>query len=204
MLATSAAEAVAARGRRGGALVGAAGALGLAAEVAGTRSGKPFGHYTYGPALGPKVAGVPVLAAAAWALLARPAWVTAGWLDRRPASRAALAAGALTAWDVFLDPRMAADGYWDWPDGGVYEGVPLSNFAGWLVTGTAVFAAWQAVDRDPPRAGRDDWALTLYAWTWVGETVANAVFWRRPRVALAGGLAMGAFAAPALRRRLAS
>ena len=48
-----------------------------------------------------------------------------------------LAAGALTAWDVFLDPRMVREGYWTWPGGGRYEGVPASNFAGWFVTGLA-------------------------------------------------------------------
>ena len=43
-------------------------------------------------------------------------------------ARVALAAGALTAWDVFLDPRMAREGYWSWPGGGRYEGIPASNF----------------------------------------------------------------------------
>jgi putative membrane protein len=53
-------------------------------------------------------------------------------------------------------------------------------------------------------AARDgDGALALYLWTWIGETFASAVLWRRPKVALAGGAAMGAFAVPALfaRRR---
>jgi uncharacterized membrane protein len=199
LLATSAAEAVAARRpARGLALVAAAGAVGFAAEVRGVASGRPFGHYAYSDRLGPRVAGVPVLAAAAWALLARPAWVVAGLLTRRRLARVPLAAGALTAWDVFLDPRMVREGYWSWPGGGRYEGVPASNFAGWLVTATGVFAVFAVADGrdDPARDG--DGALALYVWTWVGETVANAALWRRPRVALAGGVAMGAFAVPAL------
>ena len=113
----------------------------------------------------------------------------------------ALAAGALTAWDVFLDPRMAREGYWIWPDGGAYEGVPASNFLGWWVTGLGVFAVWSALD-DAPAGPGDDGALALYAWTWAGETFANAALWRRPRVAAAGAAAMGAVAAPALWRRL--
>ena len=201
MLSASTAEAVAARGRRGGALVAAAGGLGFGAELLGVRTGKPFGHYHYGPTLGPRVGGVPLLAAAAWAMMARPAWVVAGSIDTRPAARVPLAAGALTAWDVFLDPRMAADGYWTWPGGGRYEGIPASNFLGWLATGCGVFALWAQVERDEPGAN-DDGALALYAWTWVGEAVANAWFWRRPRVAAAGAAAMGAFALPALARRV--
>ncbi|HEU4656284.1 MAG TPA: carotenoid biosynthesis protein [Capillimicrobium sp.] len=203
-LAASTAEAIDARGRRRGvALVAAAGIVGFAAEVAGVRTGRPFGHYAYSDRLGRRVAGVPVAAAAAWAMMARPAWATAGLIDRRRPARVPLAAAALTAWDVFLDPRMVRDGAWHWPGGGRYEGVPASNFAGWLLTATAVFAVWALVDGDDdPRDGSGDGALALYAWTWAGEAFANAAIWRRPRVAAAGTAAMGAFALPALRARL--
>jgi putative membrane protein len=202
MLATSATESVAARGVRGPALLAASGGVGFAVELVGVRTGRPFGHYSYGPGLGRRVGGVPLLAAAAWAVMSRPAWVVAGLVDRRPPVRAALAAGALTAWDVFLDPRMVRDGYWTWPRGGRYEGVPLSNFAGWYATALLAFAAWALLDDadDPARDG--DGALALYAWTWLGETFATAVMWRRLPVAVAGGASMGAFAGPALARRL--
>ena len=202
MLGASAAEAVEARGLRRGALpVGAAGALGFGAELVGVATGRPFGHYAYSGKLGPRVGGVPLLAAAAWAMMARPAWVAAGWIAGRGAARVPVAAAALTAWDVFLDPRMVREGYWAWPGGGRYEGVPASNFAGWFVTALGVFAVWSALDPDAPGAD-DDGALALYAWTWTGETFANAALWRRPQVAAAGAAAMGAIAAPALWRRL--
>ena len=220
MLATSLAESASARGGwRGPRSVLAAGSLGFAAELVGVATGKPFGHYHYGPGLGPQVRGVPVLAAAAWAMMARPAWIVGGLVARTPLLRVLAAAGALTAWDVFLDPRMVREGYWTWPGGGRYEDVPLSNFAGWFATGTAVFAAWSLLDqpsttlrkgpgpfrrlRNPGRRS-DDGALALYVWTWVGELFAAAVLWRTPRVAVAGGLAMGAFAVPAIRARRAS
>ncbi len=203
MLTASATEAAAARGpRRGPALVAVAGALGFGAELVGVATGKPFGHYTYSDQLGPRVRGVPVAAAAAWAMMARPSWVVAGLISRRRPVRVALAAGALTAWDVFLDPRMAREGYWSWPDGGRYEGIPASNFAGWLVTGAGVFAVWSLLDGDDEPGVDGDGALALYAWTWAGELFANLVIWQRPRIALAGGAAMGLFAVPALLARL--
>jgi uncharacterized membrane protein len=201
MLATSVAEAVEARGvRRGAGAIAVAGGLGFAAEVVGVATGRPFGHYRYSDKLGPRVGGVPLLAAAAWAMMSRPAWVVAGRLARRHALRVPLASAALTAWDVFLDPRMARDGFWTWPDGGRYEGIPASNFAGWFATGLAVFAVWSVLDPDGP-GPQDDGALALYAWTWLGEGFANAVIWRRPVTAAGGGLAMGAFAMPALLAR---
>lgn len=203
MLITSLVEAVEARGwRRGAGSVAAAGVVGFGAELHGVATGKPFGHYSYTSQLGPRIGGVPVLAAGAWAMMARPSWVLAGHLTSRLPARIAAAAGALTAWDVFLDPRMAADGYWIWPDGGRYEGIPASNFLGWFATGLGVFAAWSAIDgNDAPTASDDD-ALLLYGWTWLGESFANLVLWKKPVVALAGGTAMGAFAAPALRARV--
>jgi putative membrane protein len=188
--------------------VALAGGLGFAAELVGVATGRPFGHYAYPDKLGPKVGGVPLAAAAAWAMMARPAWVVAGLVDPRPARRVPLAAGALTAWDVFLDPRMVRDGYWTWPGGGRYAGVPATNFLGWLLVGTAVFGAWALLDGDGDdplrRPAGGDGALALYAWTWVGEVVANLRFWGQPVVAAAGGAAMGAFALPALRARLAA
>jgi putative membrane protein len=190
-------------GRRATLLVAASAGVGFGAEVAGVATGRIFGAYDYSDRLGPKVRGVPLLAAAAWTMMASPAWTVAGWVTRRRAARTLAAAGALTAWDLALDPRMVAEGYWSWPGGGRYEGVPASNFLGWLVVGGAIFAVWAAVDADasaPP--ARADVPLSLYAWTWAGEIAANLLFWKRPRVAAVAGGAMGAFAIPALRARL--
>ena len=201
-LATSTADAMSARGPvRGLGLVGSAGATGFATELLGVATGRPFGHYTYGRGLGRQWRGVPLLAAAAWAMMARPAWVVGGLVSRGRLGRILVSAGALTAWDVFLDPRMVREGYWTWPGGGRYEDVPATNFLGWAVTGAGVFALWSAIDpHDDPVYDGDD-ALALYAWTWIGETFANAVLWRRPRVAAVGGAAMGAFAVPAILAR---
>lgn len=198
----SSADAIASRGpARGTALVGSAAALGFATELAGVATGRPFGHYAYSSLLGRKVGGVPLAAAAAWSMMARPAWVVAGLISRRCGARVALAAGALTAWDVFLDPRMVREGYWSWPGGGRYEGIPASNFLGWLATSAGVFAVWAILDGDDDPLRDGDGALALYTWTWVGELVANVFIWRRPTVALAGGAAMGIFVLPALLAR---
>lgn len=223
-LTTSTADAIEERGARGAAVVAAAASIGMGAEWMGVHTGRPFGPYDYSGQLGPKVADVPVLAGAAWALLARPSRVTGHWATEpaepaggpsigRRARRVLASAAALTAWDVFLDPRMVREGYWRWPGGGRYEGIPASNYAGWFATGIAIFAAAELLDPadDPagpaatgsPAPQSGDGALALYAWTLLGELIANVVLWRKPRVAAAGGLAMGAVLLPALRRRLA-
>lgn len=201
MTATACCSLVERRGRRrGAALVFAAATTGTVAEVVGVRTGRPFGRYHYNAGLGPGLAGVPLGVPAAWTMLAPAAWSAAGLAaGRSPARRVPVAAAALTAWDLALDPRMVRDGLWTWRDGGRYEGVPVSNFVGWLLTGLLLFGGWALLDAG---GEPDDGDLALYTWTWIGEVVANLVFWRRPRVALVAGAAMGAVAVPAWRARL--
>lgn len=223
-LTTSTADAIEQRGARGAAVVAAAASVGMGAEWMGVHTGRPFGPYDYSGKLGPKVGDVPVLAGAAWALLARPSRVAGHWATepgaagggrgvRRRAARVVASAAALTAWDVFLDPRMVREGYWRWPGGGRYEGIPTTNYLGWLATGAVIFAVAEAIDPHDDPAASDaahgargvrsgDPALALYAWTWIGEVIANLLLWRRPKVAAAGGLSMAAVLLPALRRRL--
>ena len=145
---------------------------------------------------------MPLLAAAAWALMARPGLGRRRAADRAGrAARVPLAAGALTAWDVFLDPRMVREGYWSWPRRrAATRACRLSNFAGWLATGARGLRGLVGARSTASPRATDDGALALYVWTWAGETFANAVALAAPaRRPPPGRAAMGAFAVPALR-----
>ena len=160
----------------------------LAVEAWGTRSGRLFGAYHYTGRLRPHLGGVPTLVPLAWYAVAVPARTVA---DRAlgsrssPLSRVGVGALATAAWDLFLDPQMTAEGYWRWPSGGIYRGVPIRNFLGWVVVAAAVMAALEVTD-----AGDDDAHLLTYASLGVLETVAFSTFWRDPLVAVAGGIGM--------------
>ena len=95
--------------------------------------GVPFGRYRYTDALRPVVAGVPAVVPLAWFAMAVPARETAHAVLGGH-STAALGswsgAAALTAWDLFLDPQMTAEGYWRWRGGGGYRGIPSSTSPG--------------------------------------------------------------------------
>lgn len=184
----------AAAGLRGGArAAGAAAAVLIATtmvEAVGTRTGVPFGRYDYTGALGPRVALVPVLVPFAWFAMALPAREVAVAIvgaSGRPWARAALGAIALTAWDLFLDPQMTGEGYWIWPDGGAYRGIPLGNFAGWLVTSAAVMLL---LERLLPPARPSRTAVAQYAAVAAMQTVGFAAFFGDVVVALVGGAAM--------------
>jgi uncharacterized membrane protein len=189
-----------------------AGGTGLAAEAVGLRTGVPFGEYAYTSSLGPTLLDVPVVVPLAWLMMAYPCLLLGRRLARavarrrrrpEPSSLVVVATGGLTlaAWDVFLDPQMVAAGHWAWahPTPALPEvpGVPLTNYAGWVLVALGLVAVLEVVLPEAARAPHDV-PGALLAWTWAGSTLANAVFFDRPGVALVGGVAMGVFVVPYL------
>jgi putative membrane protein len=185
-------------------LAGVAFLVGLLSEIAGIHTGIPFSTYSYTSALQPQLAGVPIVIPLAWAMMAYPAWRVGELIGSTPLTRALVAAGALTAWDVALDPQMVGLGIWVWPNGGFYHGIPLVNFLGWFAVGFVLFGWWALVERDRTHPGdnvlADLLGPALFVWTWIGETVAHALFFEGYVVALASFVAMGVFAIPAILR----
>ncbi len=114
------------------------------ADAVGVMTGVPFGRYTYTDQLGPKAAGlVPYVIPLAWFMMAYPALHIAHWLLKRALPQAALAGALLTLWDLALDPAVTARWpAWVWQGAGGLYGVPLTNFGGWLLVGTAVSGAY--------------------------------------------------------------
>jgi putative membrane protein len=158
-------------------------------ERIGSRTGWPFGRYRYTDALRPAVAGVPVAVPLAWFGMAVPARETAHGLVPSAVGRILLGGACLTAWDLFLDPQMVAEGYWRWERAGRYRGIPVTNFAGWLVTGVLACLALEALL--PRGGGPPDTRLTsTYGVMGAMETLGFAAFFRDPLVAAVGGTAM--------------
>jgi carotene biosynthesis associated membrane protein len=205
LAAAAVAHAAAAWGLRAAAsLLAVAAGIGLAAEAVGVANGVPFGAYDYAGSLGPKVLGVPALVPLAWTMLAYPCLLLGRRLAGARRAATALAGGlALAAWDLFLDPQMVADGHWTWRDPtpalpGV-PGVPLTNYAGWVLVAVVMVAALdRALPRSRTAATGETVPAAVLAWTWAGSTLGNLAFFDRPWVALYGGLAMGALVVPYL------
>ncbi len=120
------------------------------AEFCSTRVGIPFGLYHYtGITRGQElyIADIPFFDPLSFTFLAYASFCLARFALRgRHASTAALA--LLTGFlmmmlDVVIDPAAVRGDRWFlgrifyYPDGGLYFGVPLSNFAGWWIVGAA-------------------------------------------------------------------
>lgn len=176
------------------------GAATTAIEHVGTVTGVPFGRYAYQGVLRPEIARVPAIVPLAWFAMAVPAREAAhAALGARSSrlGRVALGAAALTAWDLFLDPQMVGEGYWQWARTGRYRGIPWTNYAGWFVTSAAVMAALElTLPADRPA---DAELVAEYATMAGMETLGFAVFFRDRVVAAVGGLGMLPVSALAVR-----
>jgi uncharacterized membrane protein len=146
----------------------------LLAELSSTRTGFPFGLYHYtGLTRGRElfIADVPFIDALSFIFLAYAAFCLARLaLAGRAVARwvMALAAGVLMmALDVVIDPLAVRGDRWflgplfAYDEPGAYFGVPLSNFGGWVIVGTAGVGAYLALGKD--QSGRRVWpGVALY------------------------------------------
>jgi uncharacterized membrane protein len=175
----------------------------LAFESVGVLTGWVYGPYHYTDLLGPRFLGlVPYLVPVAWFMMIYPSQVIAERLLaarpdadwRRGLALAALASVVMTSWDLLMDPMMVRMGAWVWDEPGAYFGVPLRNYAGWLVTTFTVFGAYRWIERglgsplvtSPNHAGL---AVGAFLITWAGNTSAALQF------GLPGPALVGAFTA---------
>jgi len=55
----------------------------------------------------------------------------------------------VTVWDLIIDPILSGPTIraWVWEAGGPYFGIPIHNYAGWLVTTFTVYLAYRTVEQ---------------------------------------------------------
>lgn len=177
-------------------------------EVLGSTTGFPFGSYDYTDSLVPQLFGVPVIVSFAWAGITLTVHSAFGAAPRvsafRRLARIAIMAGAITAWDAFLDPQMVGEGYWQWqPASPAYRGIPLVNYLGWLLTASITSSLALAVcERREAREHQRDshharahaaFSRAVYATLAVLSTIGFLFFFDDTVVAIVGGVAMGVF-----------
>ena len=166
------------------------------AEFSSTRIGVPFGLYHYtGATRGQElfIANVPFMDSLSFTFLAYAAFclARAALAGRRvPAPLLALISGVLMMLlDLVIDPMAVRGDRWFlgrifyYPHGGVYFGVPLSNFVGWVVVGAVGVGGYLALGRGAV-GGRVWPGVALYYAVllfnlavagWIGEWVLVAV-----------------------------
>lgn len=185
-------------GRRTLQVAALVGVLAWGVEALGSSTGFPFGAYHYTKSLQPQLLGVPLIIPLAWLMMLPPAWAVARLIAGRYGAPTFVLASAVafTAWDLFLDPQMAAWGFWVWERPGGYFGIPWVNYLGWLLA-SALLTALARPTALPLRS-----LLLIYAITWALESIGLAVFWGLPGPGLVGSIAMGGIVIVAILRYL--
>ncbi len=137
--------------------------IGGASELVGTTTGLPFGEYAYGAWLGPKIAGhVPYFIPLSWFAMSIVSYDLAHRVTHRRIGRILLGTVFMVLWDVALDPAMStAFPFWDYPNGGFFFGMPLSNWVGWFGVTLVIMTGYELIGGGLPRA--HPWALWVYA-----------------------------------------
>jgi len=115
--------------------------LGLGIEIVGVQTGFPFGMYTYGEILGPKIAGTPLLIGVNWVLvivgclsLSRRLFPTLNF-----AGVSVLTATLALLLDMLIEPVAVALDMWTWADGEI----PVTNYIAWWILAAAFSAIFQ-------------------------------------------------------------
>jgi putative membrane protein len=155
-----------------------------AIEIVGIRTDWPYGAFEYTIDLGPMIEGVPLGLPLFFLPLVLNAYLLAvlllGSLASRRAVRLPATLATVLAIDLVLDPGAVAIGFWAYLDGGVYYGVPLSNYAGWVLSGTVATVAFDlAFDRTELIARLDERAFML------DDLVSFVVLWGLVNLAFA-------------------
>jgi putative membrane protein len=177
-----------------GALVVVTAGGGYVVELLGVQLGLPFGPYSYTGQLGTEVLGVPLVIPLAWTMMAYPALLVGRCITRHGVAGPVAAGLALATWDLFLDPQMVDAGHWLWLGGGpTILGIPVSNFAGWVITAVLMMALlWRVAQRSGGDEPDDRVPHLLYLWVYASSVLAHLVFFGLPASALLGGVGMGA------------
>lgn len=128
--------------------------LGFFVEVLGTRTGVPFGSYSYSDVLGIKVMGTPLIMGINWVLL-----VYAGTMLFHPLNipgwlKPVLTGGSLVLLDIFIEPFAIKWNLWQWQE----TVPPAQNYVSWAII--AVLFSW-LLNRSLSRSMRNKLALPV-------------------------------------------
>jgi uncharacterized membrane protein len=201
--------------------------VGNAFENLGVRTGFPFGRYFFTDVMGPKILVVPVFIGLAYVGMAYLSWTLARLIleetqgplaGSRLVTLALLASAIMVSWDLSMDSVWSTIvRAWIWQQGGIYFGVPLTNFLGWFVTGYVFYQLFALYLRNRGSAGNalpaDYWnmAVAFYAISAAGNLLLlipqpgpavvsdpSGVQWKVSSITAASAVAtistMGAFA----------
>jgi uncharacterized membrane protein len=113
--------------------------IGMAVEILGIQTGFPFGAYTYGDVLGPKLLGVPYVIGFNWFMLTYATGVVSNTTSSNILIRSLMGATMMVLLDLMIEPVAITLDYWQWES----VNIPISNYISWWVIAFVLHMAFQ-------------------------------------------------------------
>jgi bisanhydrobacterioruberin hydratase len=105
-------------------------------ESIGILTGFPYGFFNYTNKLGPKLFVIPFSLSFGFVPLVIGSWfIVETFKIKNLLNKILLGALILIIYDLVIDPGAVALNFWEWEINGIYYGIPISNYFGWLFTG---------------------------------------------------------------------
>lgn len=109
--------------------------IGFLVEMLGVNTGFPFGSYSYGSVLGPKVSGTPVLIGLNWFILFSGIVYVLNLVSLSKIAKSLIGALLITGIDILIEPVAIQLGFWEWK----FIEPPAENYMGWFTVGFIMF-----------------------------------------------------------------
>jgi len=104
-------------------------------EFVGVQTGKIFGNYTYGSALGFKVGDTPLLIGVLWFSLIQSIGIMLFSLKFNDYIKSALGGLFMVGIDVLIEPVAMKLGFWSWEE----NLIPMQNYLAWFLISFLLF-----------------------------------------------------------------
>ncbi|PQV65399.1 putative membrane protein [Abditibacterium utsteinense] len=159
-------------------VLAALGAFAVGIETFAIKTGWPYGQFSYGDKIGTKFFGVvPWTVPFSWPPLVLGAMALA--MRIAPKHRLIGATLILLVFDLVLDPGAVDQKFWIYRAGGIYYGVPFSNFCGWIVSGLigAFIFCGISANKQIPLTLISSVTLVLSFWTSVCIFATPHILW---------------------------
>lgn len=185
-------------------------------EQLGVETGLIYGQYHYTDALGEKLGHVPIIIPLAWFMMIYPSHIIANLIATgkpignnstisKVLSLAILSAIIMTTWDFVIDPYLSGPSQqaWIWEKGGDYFGIPLHNFAGWILTTFTIYFIYGIYEykrKWVPKNIAKKYPTLLPIGAYAFMLIANIIPGEPPELRIIGPIIMGIPIAVALYR----
>lgn len=152
-------------------------------EYIGLKTGFPYGSFEYLIELGPMISGVPIGLPVFFIPLVLNSYILVNLANVESNFRRFIySLGLVLVVDAILDPAAVALGIWEYSSG-LYYGVPLSNYLGWILSASIVLIVLDHIF-EPSEVGErmenidymlDDFVSFVFLWGIVNFYYLNVI-----------------------------